>query len=86
MMSPSLSPDDKGKYTMPSPMVQFKVLSNTFDQESKIPPSKGSRAKSIYKRYDHQLKKLEKLGVDKTKQEQFQSNLCDLLHETKDMT
>ena len=50
-----------------SPMVQFKVLSNTFDEEKSIGPNKVAKVKSLYKNYDKQLKTLNKLGIDKTK-------------------
>jgi len=49
-------------------MVQFKVLSNHFDEESKIKPVKVSD-QTLKKKYATQLKKLDKMGVDMTKTE-----------------
>ena len=66
-------------------MVNFKVLSNTFDEESLIGPNRTGRVKSIYKRFESQQETLSKLGVDKTKKEHIESVLSDLLHSTRDM-
>ena len=67
------------------PMAQFKVLSHKFDEEGQIGPSKIDRVKTIYQRYDAQLKKLDKLGVDKTKKETIEMDLSELLSQTQNM-
>ena len=79
---------DTHKASQPlTPMINFKLLSNKFDEEKMIKPSKaGRRAVTIYRRYDAQIKKLDKLGVDKSKNEQIESFLSDLLYDTQDMT
>ncbi len=67
-------------------MLQFRTLSNTFDEESNLGPIKVDRVKFIKKRFDNQFEKLDKLGVDMPKSVVNENELCDLLHKTKDMT
>ena len=68
-----------------SPMVNFKVLSNTFDEESTLGPNRTGQLKGLYKRFESQQKVMVKLGVDMTKKEHIESELSDLLHTTRDM-
>ena len=59
----------KQRGSIKSPMVNFKALSNAFDEENNIGPNQTGRVKGIYKRFETQQKTLNKLGVDKTKKE-----------------
>ena len=68
-----------------SPMVNFKVLSNTFDEESTLGPNRTGQLKGLYKRFESQQKVMVKLGVDMTKKDHIESELSDLLHTTRDM-
>jgi hypothetical protein len=66
-------------------MMKFKVLSNTFDEERMIGPTKTDRIKIIYKKFDEQLTELNKLGADKTEKERAKMYLFELLQATQDM-
>lgn len=62
--------------------MHFKLLSDKFDKESMIGPAKANRVKTIYKRFDTDIQKLDKLGIDKSKKEIIEMELSDLLHTT----
>ena len=66
-------------------MVKFKVLSNTFDEERLIGPTKTNRVTNIYKSFDEQLAKLNKLGAAKTEKQRAKICLFEMLQATQDM-
>eukprot|EP00353_Schmidingerella_taraikaensis_P007010 CAMPEP_0185575214 /NCGR_PEP_ID=MMETSP0434-20130131/6468_1 /TAXON_ID=626734 ORGANISM="Favella taraikaensis, Strain Fe Narragansett Bay" /NCGR_SAMPLE_ID=MMETSP0434 /ASSEMBLY_ACC=CAM_ASM_000379 /LENGTH=149 /DNA_ID=CAMNT_0028192027 /DNA_START=1242 /DNA_END=1691 /DNA_ORIENTATION=- len=77
---------DQTKMTKKTPMVQFHVLSEYFDEEKKIKGLQCDRVEDIKRKYDYQLKSLNRMGVDMTKSETQDIELSELLQQTSEMT